>query len=80
MRCDELAAQLTDLMEGTLPADVEGAALEHLASCEACVAVLAETEAAVALVGEHGRVAPDEQARARMLAAIVADLRSGSAS
>lgn len=76
MRCEDLAAQLTDLMEGTLPVEVEEAALEHLATCGACEQVLAETEAAVALVGEHGRVGIDDGARDRMLGAIVADLRS----
>ena len=74
MRCEELAERLTDLMEGTLADDVEAAALEHLATCDSCEQVLADTEAAVALARDHGRIELDDTARRRLLDAIVGDL------
>lgn len=79
MRCEDLAAQLTEFMEGNLPDDVEQAALEHLASCGACEQVLVDTEATVALVAEHGRAGIGSEVKRRLLDGIVADVRRSSA-
>ena len=71
MRCEDVADQLTNLMEGDLPEEVESAALQHLATCPRCETVLAETRNAVQVARDHGRVGLSEDDRARMLAAIV---------
>ncbi|MGD9794850.1 MAG: zf-HC2 domain-containing protein [Acidimicrobiia bacterium] len=64
MRCDELAANLTEFLEGELDDDAEAEALEHLASCDRCELVLAQTRSVLDLSGQHGRVRlePDERA------------------
>lgn len=66
MRCEELAERVTDLMEGDLGPDDEAEALEHLASCEHCERVLAETQAVVRLTREHGRETVDAADRRRL--------------
>lgn len=76
MRCEELAEQLTELMEGELPADVEASALEHLASCESCERVLAETELVVQLTHDHGRLEVDDDDRRRLFGTISSEIRA----
>ena len=76
MRCEDVAEQLTELMEGSLPADVEASALEHLASCDSCERVLAETELVVRLTHDHGRLEVDDDDRHRLFGAISAEVRA----
>lgn len=66
MECEELAEKLTDMMEGDLPESEEAAAIEHLASCKRCEAVLAETDHVVALAKDHGRVELTDEDKDRM--------------
>ena len=78
MRCDDLAARLTDFMEGDLaPAD-EAAALDHLATCERCEEVLADTRAAVELARNHGRPTIDDDDRDRLFDNIATRLGQGT--
>lgn len=78
MECEELAENLTELMEGTLEESVEAAALDHLATCPACERVLAGTRTTVELLADHGRAELDAETRARLLGAIVEDARSSA--
>jgi anti-sigma factor RsiW len=77
MNCVELAANLTDFLDGVLDIEAEAAALEHLATCESCESVLAQTRAVISLAGRHGRVdlAPEE--RALLLDRILTDAGLG---
>jgi|JI9StandDraft_2_1071091.scaffolds.fasta_scaffold541661_2 anti-sigma factor RsiW len=70
MECDELEAQLTDFLEGSLPAEVEAAAIEHVATCARCEAVLTGTQAVIAAAPE-GRVELPESERAELLQRIL---------
>ena len=72
--CELMAEMLTDLMEGDLPAEIEAAALDHLASCRACETVLADTRAVQNLARDHGRIELDPDDRDRMLGAILAEV------
>ena len=73
MECAELEANLTDFLDGVLDADSEAAALEHLATCEHCETILAQTRSVINLANLHGRVelAPDE--RDELLRRVLAD-------
>jgi len=71
MRCDELEAQLTDFLEGLLPAAVEAAAIEHVATCERCEAVLAGTRAVIAMAPQAGRLRLPEEDREELLQRIL---------
>lgn len=55
MQCEDLADRLSELIDGELDEVTEAAAIEHLASCEACVQVLGETRSAIELVRANGR-------------------------
>jgi len=70
MRCEDLAERLTDFLEGELEPEIEEQAIEHLATCDRCEVVLAETREVTRLAHDHGRVVVDEADRARMLGAI----------
>lgn len=74
MECNDVAERLTDLMEGDLDPETESAALEHLATCERCEQVLAETRDVVSLAQEYGRVALSDEDRARMFGALTEQL------
>lgn len=78
MDCEQLADRLTDLMEGDLDETDETAALEHLASCERCEAVLAGTHAAADLARKHGRIELSDADRDRMLGAVFTDIEDGA--
>lgn len=67
MNCEEVAGRLTDLMEGDLDEAEQAQALEHLASCSSCEAVLSETLDVVQLANDHGRVELSKSDRSRML-------------
>lgn len=71
MRCEDLAEKVTDLLEGDLDEAVEAAAIEHLASCERCETVLAQTREVMDLARAHGRARVDPATRQRLLDAIL---------
>jgi len=70
MRCEDLAERLTDFLEGELEPEIEEQAIEHLATCDRCEVVLAETREVTRLAHDHGRVIVDEADRTRMFGAI----------
>ncbi len=71
MKCGDLAEKLTDLMEGDLEEAEEAAALEHLATCQACETVLAETRDVTELARDHGRVLLSEGDQDRLLSRLL---------
>ena len=73
MECAELEANLTDFLDGVLDADAEAAALEHLATCEHCEAVLTQTRAVISLANLHGRVELAPEERDDLLRRVLAD-------
>ena len=74
MDCEAVASRLTDLMEGDLNDADEAAALEHLASCARCEAVLSDTRSVTELARSHGRVDLSDADRDRMLGALLSRL------
>jgi anti-sigma factor RsiW len=70
--CDEVEANLTDLLEGALAPALQAAALEHLATCDRCEAVLRGTRAAVDLAQRHGRLVLEPAEREQILDRILA--------
>lgn len=66
MNCDDLAARLTEFLEGELEPEVEQEAVEHLATCGQCEMVLAETREVTRLAHEHGRPVLGDSDRRRM--------------
>lgn len=67
MTCDELAAHLTEFIEGTLPDGVVADAIEHLATCPACEGVLGETRSTMSAGRRYGRARLDDEQRAALL-------------
>ena len=78
MRCEDVFDNLTDLLDGALPADVEAAALEHLATCERCEITLAETRSLLDLAADDRPVELDPPTRASLLSRIVDEVRTDS--
>jgi anti-sigma factor RsiW len=78
VRCEDVFDNLTDLLDGALPADVEAAALEHLATCERCEITLAETRSLLDLAVDDRPVELDPPTRASLLSRIVAEVRTDS--
>lgn len=78
MRCEDVFDNLTDLLDGALPADVEAAALEHLATCERCEITLAETRSLLDLAADDRPVELDGPARAALLSRIVDEVSPDS--
>jgi len=76
MHCDDLAARLTDFLEGQLDSETEAEAIEHLASCKHCEVVLAETREVTRLAHDHGRVDLGDAARQRIFGDLASRLRS----
>lgn len=74
MTCDELAERLTDFLEGDLGAAEEAAAIEHLATCEACETVLAGTRDVMDLAATHGRVTLSSDDRDRLWDRVVGEV------
>jgi len=69
MKCADLAANLTEFLEGGLDAEAE--ALEHLASCDRCEMVLAQTRSVLDLSSRHGRLSLEPAERADLLERIL---------
>jgi len=77
MRCDDLAERLTDFLEGELEPEIEEQAIEHLATCDRCEVVLAETREVSRLARDHGKPVVEESDRDRMFGAIRSRLEEG---
>ena len=78
MRCEDVFDNLTDLLDGALPAAVEAAALEHLATCERCEITLAETRSLLDLAADDRPAVLDPPTRAALLSRIVDEVRTDS--
>jgi hypothetical protein len=76
MRCEDVFANLTDLLEGQLDPEVEVLALEHLASCTSCETVLAETRTIVELAADVRPVGLSPSVRRSLLDRIVDEVRA----
>ena len=72
MDCSELAANLADFIDGSLSPEDEAAAIEHLATCTECEAVLAGTRSVVQLASRHAKVDLTSVERADLLSKILA--------
>ena len=77
MDCGELEAHLTDFLEGQLAPATEAAALEHIATCERCEAVLAGTRSVIELATQMGRVRLEGADREQLLQEILKATRPG---
>ncbi len=77
MDCSELEANLTDFLDGVLDAEAEAAALEHLATCDRCEAVLAETRSVITLANRHGRTELAPRDREELLRRILSNHPEG---
>ena len=73
MDCSELEANLTDFLDSVLDADAESAALEHLATCDRCDALLTETRSVITLANRHGRIELTPGERKELLRRIVSN-------
>lgn len=74
MNCETLASELTSFLEGELSPDDESAAIEHLATCDSCETVLAETREVIALAQQHGRESLTDDDRSRLLSNLLNNL------
>ena len=75
MDCAELEANLTNFLEGELDQATETRALEHLATCERCEAVLSQTRSIIELAHRHGRQQLESSAREQLLTRILSSTR-----
>ena len=71
MDCASLASQINEFLAGELPEAEHLAALEHLASCEACELVLAETREVDDLAEHHDHVPLSDDDRSRLLSNVI---------
>jgi predicted anti-sigma-YlaC factor YlaD len=55
MACDQLDTLLPEFFDGTLTAEQEAAAADHLATCTDCRTVVSELEGVGSLYRTHGR-------------------------
>jgi len=67
LTCDELDALLPEFLDGELTPEQHDAALEHLATCNACRIVVTDLREVGALYREHGRLHLPEDTRRRIL-------------
>lgn len=68
LTCDQLDALLPELFDGRLSADIEAAALRHLATCNQCRIVVDDLERIGEMYREHGRLTLPDDARERIRA------------
>ncbi len=66
MTCDQLDALLPEFFDGSLTAELETAAADHLATCSDCRTVISELEGVGSLYRTHGRLDLPEDARERI--------------
>ncbi len=68
--CNQLDVLLPEFLDGTLTADEEAAAAEHLATCKACALEIEQLEGVTRLYREYGALRLPDDARARILAVL----------
>jgi len=70
MACDQLDTLLPEFFDGTLTAEQEAAAADHLATCTDCRTVVSELEGVGSLYRTHGRLKLPNDARERIREAL----------
>ena len=70
MACDQLETLLPEFFDGTLTAEQEAAAADHLATCTDCRTVVSELEGVGSLYRTHGRLKLPNDARERIREAL----------
>lgn len=70
MACDQLDNLLPEFFDGTLTAEQEAAAADHLATCTDCRTVVSELEGVGSLYRTHGRLKLPNDARERIREAL----------
>ena len=70
MACDQLDTLLPEFFDGTLTAEQEAAAADHLATCTDCRTVVSELEGVGSLYRTHGRLKLPNDARDRIREAL----------
>ena len=70
MTCDQLDTLLPEFFDGTLTAEQEAAAADHLATCTDCRTVVSELEGVGSLYRTHGRLKLPNDARERIREAL----------
>jgi len=66
IECAQLAVLLPEFFDGTLSEEESDAALDHLATCDACRLTVDELEGVRTLASEHGRLELPEEAKDRI--------------
>ena len=74
MTCDQLDSLLPEFFDGSLTAEQEAAAAEHLATCTDCSTVVSELDAVSTLSRAHGRLVLPKDSRNRIRMALGFDL------
>ena len=71
--CNELDVLLPEFLDGSLTADQEAAAAEHLATCKECALEISELEGVTRLYKEYGALKLPDDARKRIISALNLD-------
>ncbi|MGB9358131.1 MAG: zf-HC2 domain-containing protein [Acidimicrobiia bacterium] len=71
--CGQLELLLPEFFDGTLTAEQETAAADHLATCTDCRTIVSELEGVSSLSLTHGRLVLPEASRNRIRAALGLD-------
>jgi predicted anti-sigma-YlaC factor YlaD len=78
--CEQLDSLLPEFFDGSLTAEQEAAAADHLATCTDCRTVVSELEGVSSLSRTHGRLMLPEASRDRIRVALGLDLPPKDAS
>ena len=70
LNCDQLAARMSDLIDGPEDEQLQSEAAEHLATCDACRLVVDEVGEVRRLTRERGRLYLPAEARDRIRGAL----------
>ena len=79
MTCEEVAARVTDYLDGVLPASELELAEEHLVICSLCREYLDQIAATAAAVAATAPDAPGDDALRALVGAFAAGMRNGGA-
>lgn len=70
LSCSDLDAMLPEFLDGSVTAEEEALAAEHLATCQACSLELNELQGVTKLYREHGMLKLPDEARKRIADAL----------
>ena len=66
VNCDQLAGLLSEFFDGDLSTEQSDAAIDHLATCEACRLTVDELEGVRTLASDHGRLELPSESKDRI--------------